>query len=92
MSDADDYAAEVVAALQAAGIRADADIRNEKINYKVREHSLAKVPYMLVVGRREAEERTVALRPLGDGAQQQVLPLAEAVALLAKDAVAPDLR
>ncbi|HPU16966.1 MAG TPA: His/Gly/Thr/Pro-type tRNA ligase C-terminal domain-containing protein, partial [Polymorphobacter sp.] len=49
-------------------------------------------PYMLVVGRREAEERTVALRPLGDGAQQQVLPLADAVALLAKDAVAPDLR
>ena len=92
VSDADDYAAEVVAALQAAGIRAEADIRNEKINYKVREHSLAKVPYMLVVGRREAEERTVALRPLGDGAQQQVLPLAEAVALLAKDAVAPDLR
>ena len=92
VSDADDYAAEVVAALQAAGIRAEADIRNEKINYKVREHSLAKVPYMLVVGRREAEERTVALRPLGDGAQQQVLPLADAVALLAKDAVAPDLR
>jgi threonyl-tRNA synthetase len=91
VSDADDYAAEVVAALRKAGIRAEADIRNEKINYKVREHSLSKVPYMLVLGRREAEDRTVALRPLGDGAQQQVLPLADAVALLAADAVPPDL-
>ena len=92
VSDADEYALEVCAALQAAGIRAETDLRNEKINYKVREHSLGKVPYMLVLGRREAEERTVALRPLGDGAQQRVLPLAEAVALLAADAVAPDLR
>ncbi|MGL4541273.1 MAG: threonine--tRNA ligase, partial [Polymorphobacter sp.] len=92
VSDADDYAAEVVAALKAAGIRAEADLRNEKINYKVREHSLGKVPYMLVLGRREAEERTVARRPLGDGAQQQVLPLAQVVALLAAEAVPPDLR
>ena len=92
VSDADDYAHEVLAALRAAGIRAEADFRNEKINYKVREHSLAKVPYMLVLGRREAEERTVALRPLGDGATQTVLPLAEAVARLAVEAVPPDLR
>src|SRR5205085_8876531 len=61
VSDADDYAREVAAALKAAGLRVDTDLRNEKINYKVREHSLAKVPNLLVVGKREAEERTVAL-------------------------------
>jgi len=92
VSDADDYAAEVLAALKAAGIRAETDLRNEKINYKVREHSLTKAPYMLVLGRREAEERTVALRPLGDGGDQRVLSLADAVALLANEAVPPDLR
>ena len=64
-------------------------MRNEKINYKVREHSLAKVPAMLVVGKREAEEKTVSLRRLG-GQQQQVLPLAEAIAMLANEAVPPD--
>ncbi len=69
----------------------ETDVRNEKINYKVREHSLAHVPYLIVVGRREAEEGTVALRPLGGG-EQRVLPLAEAVALLAAEAVPPDLR
>ena len=90
VSDADDYAAEVTKALTVAGLRADTDVRNEKINYKVREHSLAKVPYLLVVGRREAEERTVALRPLGGG-DQIVLPLAEAIAKLAGEAVPPDL-
>src|SRR5215831_8251887 len=89
VSDADGYAQEVLAALKLAGLRAEADLRNEKINYKVREHSLAKVPAMLVVGKREAEERTVSLRRLG-GQQQQVLPLAEAVAMLAKEAVPPD--
>ena len=57
----------------AAGLRVETDLRNEKINYKVREHSLAKVPYLLVVGKREAEERTVALRPLGADARQEVL-------------------
>ena len=92
VSDADDYAAEVLTALKAAGIRAETDLRNEKINYKVREHSLSKVPYMFVLGRREAEERTVALRPLGDGGGQRVLPLAEAVSQLSSEAVAPDLR
>nr|WP_295664258.1 threonine--tRNA ligase [Polymorphobacter sp.] len=91
VSDADGYAGTVAAALAKAGIRVDSDLRNEKINYKVREHSLAHVPYMLVVGRREAEEGTVALRPLGGG-EQRVLPLAEAVALLAGEAVPPDLR
>ena len=60
---------------QAAGLRVEADLRNEKINYKVREHSLAHVPYLLVVGKREAEERTVALRPLGADARQEVLAL-----------------
>ena len=58
ISDADDYVHEVVAALNAAGVRAEADIRNEKINYKVREHSVGKVPVILAVGAREVEERT----------------------------------
>ncbi len=91
VSDADSYAAEVAAKLTAAGLRVDSDLRNEKINYKVREHSLAHVPYLVVVGRREAEEGTVALRPLGGG-EQRVLPLAEAIALLAAEATPPDLR
>ncbi len=91
VSDADAYAGEVAAALAKAGLRIETDVRNEKINYKVREHSLAHVPYLIVVGRREAEEGTVALRPLGGG-EQRVLPLAEAVALLAGEAVPPDLR
>ncbi len=91
VSDADDYAGEVAAALAAAGVRVESDLRNEKINYKVREHSLAHVPYLLVVGRREAEERTVALRPLGGG-EQRVIPLAEAVALLTAEAAPPDMR
>jgi threonyl-tRNA synthetase len=91
VSDADGYAEEVVARLQAAGIRAEADVRNEKINYKVREHSLAKVPYLLVVGRREAEEGTVALRPLGADAKQEMLALDEAIARLKGEATPPDL-
>ena len=64
VSDADDYARDVTAQLTAAGVRVDSDLRNEKINYKVREHSLQKVPYLLVVGKREAEEGTVAVRIL----------------------------
>ncbi len=91
VSDADDYAREVEAKLKAAGIRVETDLRNEKINYKVREHSLAKVPHLLVVGKREAEEGTVALRTLGEQ-QQQVLPLDEAIAMLKEAAVAPDLK
>ena len=80
-----------MAQLVAAGIRAESDVRNEKINYKVREHSLAKVPYLLVVGNREAEEGTVAIRTLGpDG--QRIMPLAEAIAMLKGEATPPDLR
>ena len=91
VSDADAYAGEVLARLQAAGLRAEADLRNEKINYKVREHSLARVPALFVVGRREAEEGTVAIRRLGEE-RQQVLPLDEAIAALVREAMAPDLR
>ena len=91
VSDADGYAQEVAAKLAAAGIRVEADLRNEKINYKVREHSLAKVPHMLVVGKREADERTVALRTLGEQ-EQKVLPLDEAIVLLKSAARPPDLR
>jgi threonyl-tRNA synthetase len=92
VSDADDYAREVAAVLTAAGLRAEADLRNEKINYKVREHSLAKVPYLLVVGKREAEQRTIALRPLGADARQEVLGLEEVIERLRAEALAPDLR
>jgi threonyl-tRNA synthetase len=92
VSDADDYAREVAAKLAARGLRVEADLRNEKINYKVREHSLAKVPNLLVVGKREAEEGSVALRPLGEGARQEVLSLDEAVARLVTEASPPDLR
>ena len=91
VSDADSYAADVAAQLKAAGIRVETDIRNEKINYKVREHSLQKVPHLLVVGKREAEEGTVALRTLG-AEHQKVMPLAEAIALLVGEATPPDLR
>ena len=91
VSDADDYANDVVAQLKRAGLRVEADLRNEKINYKVREHSLARVPHLLVLGRREAEEGTVALRTLGREGQR-VMPLADAIAMLANEAVPPDLR
>ncbi len=91
VSDADDYASEVTAKLEAAGIRVKSDVRNEKINYKVREHSLAKVPHLLVVGMREAEEGKVAIRTLGsDG--QRIMPLDEAIVMLVAEAKAPDLR
>ncbi|RIA37834.1 threonyl-tRNA synthetase [Hephaestia caeni] len=90
VSDADDYAGTVAEQLNAAGIRVETDLRNEKINYKVREHSLAKVPNLLVVGKREADEGTVALRVLG-GQGQQILSLDEAVARLTKEVTAPDL-
>jgi threonyl-tRNA synthetase len=92
VSDADDYAREVVGKLQAAGLRVEADLRNEKINYKVREHSMAKVPLLLVVGKREAEEGTIAVRRLGSDEHQKVISLDEAVALFAAEAVPPDLR
>ena len=85
---ADDYAKDVCAALKAAGIRADLDIRNEKINYKVREHSVAKVPNLFVVGAREAEERTVAIRRLGSN-DQNVDPLDDAISALVQEAQPP---
>ncbi len=91
VSDADDYAREVAAALTRAGLQVDADLTNQKINAKVREHSLAHVPVLVVVGRKEAENRTVALRRLG-GSSQEVVPLDEAVARLAAEATPPDLK
>ena len=84
-SDADGYAREVQAGLRDAGLRADLDLRNEKIGYKVREHSIAKVPVLLVFGRREAEQRQVAVRRLGDDARP-VMALAECVSALAVEA------
>ena len=89
-SDADAYAETVAAACRKAGLRIETDLRNEKINYKVREHSVTKVPTMLVVGRREAEEGTVALRRLG-GKDQEVLPLDQAVAALVAEGRMPGI-
>jgi threonyl-tRNA synthetase len=90
-SDGDDYACEATAAARKLGLRVDADLRNEKINYKVREHSLAKVPVLLVVGKKEAAERTVSIRRLGsDG--QKVVPLDEALKMLADEATPPDIK
>jgi threonyl-tRNA synthetase len=91
VSDADSYAKEAATALQAAGLRVETDLRNEKINYKVREHSLAKVPYLLVAGRREAENKTLTLRRLGSDAQEN-LALSAAVHMLKGEAAPPDLR
>jgi len=91
VSDADAYAEQVAAKLSAAGIRVETDLRNEKINYKVREHSLAKVPLLLVVGKREAEEGTVALRRLGSDEHQKMMSLDEAVEMMRNEAVPPDL-
>ncbi len=90
-SDADDYARDALAAAKRLGLRAEGDLRNEKINYKVREHSLAKVPVLLVVGRKEAAERTVSIRRLGSE-KQTTMPLDAALAMLADEAVAPDVR
>jgi threonyl-tRNA synthetase len=91
VSDANDYALEVVEKAKTAGLRVDSDLRNEKINLKVREHSLAKVPVILVVGKREAEEKKVSIRRLGSQ-DQTVLGLDEALAMLASEATPPDLR
>lgn len=87
-SDMDDYARDVMATLQAAGVRADVDVRNEKINYKIREHSHAKVPVILVVGGREAENRTVAMRRLG-GKDQEVISLDDAVSRISEEGLGP---
>ncbi|PTW61636.1 threonyl-tRNA synthetase [Breoghania corrubedonensis] len=90
-SDADDYASEVHARLKRAGLKVELDLRNEKINYKVREHSLAKVPVILVCGKREAEEGTVNIRRLGSK-DQTSMTLDEAIASLTDEAMAPDLK
>jgi len=91
VSDADPYAGEIVEALRAAGLRAEADLRNEKINYKVREHSAAHVPVILALGRQEVEAGTVSMRRLGQQGQR-VLPLDEAMAEIVAEATPPDLR
>ncbi len=88
VSDADAYAMEVAAKLKGAGLRVETDLRNEKISYKVREHSLAKVPVILAVGKREAEEKSVSIRRLGSD-KQAVIKLEEAVAALADEASPP---
>ncbi len=90
-SDGDEYARQVLAAVRRAGLRADIDLRNEKINYKVREHSLAKVPALLVVGKKEAETRSVSIRRLGSD-RQQVVPLDQAIAALVEEATPPDVK
>ncbi|HET7190760.1 MAG TPA: threonine--tRNA ligase [Pseudolabrys sp.] len=90
-SDADDFAREATASARRLGLRVNSDLRNEKINYKVREHSLAKVPAILVVGRKEAAEHTVSIRRLGKESQQ-VMPLDAALKALADEAIPPDLR
>ncbi len=90
-SDADDYAREVAAKFKAAGLRVETDLRNEKVGYKVREHSVAKVPVIAVVGRNEAEEGEVAIRRLGSQAQM-VVSVEEAIRILTEEATPPDLR
>ncbi|MBO6636430.1 MAG: threonine--tRNA ligase, partial [Parvibaculum sp.] len=88
-SDADDYAMQVVDKLRAAGLTVESDLRNEKINYKVREHSLTKVPVILVCGKREAEEGTVNIRRLGSR-DQQSMSVDDALAALLEEATPPD--
>ena len=87
---ANDYAQQVVDAAREMGLRAESDLRNEKISYKVREHSVMKVPYILAVGGREEEAGTVALRRLGSN-EQQVIPMQEALAMLRGESLPPDL-
>ncbi|MCF6326899.1 MAG: threonine--tRNA ligase [Devosiaceae bacterium] len=91
VSDADEVAMEIVEKMKEAGLRVEADFRNEKINYKVREHSVAKVPAIFVIGKREAEEGTVSVRRLG-AQGQTVLGVDEAIAMLVDEATPPDLR
>jgi threonyl-tRNA synthetase len=91
VSDADSYADGVVAKLKAAGVRTESDYRNESINYKVREHSVAKVPHIFVIGKREAEEGKVAVRTLGSQGQR-IMTVEEAIAMLVAEATPPDLR
>jgi threonyl-tRNA synthetase len=88
---ANDYARNVAASAVAAGLRVETDLRNEKISYKVREHSVKKVPFILAVGGREAEATTVALRRLGSS-DQQVLDANETIAMLRDESLAPDMQ
>jgi threonyl-tRNA synthetase len=90
-SEADDYACSTLAAAQRRGLRTEADLRNEKITYKVREHSVAKVPVLLVVGKKEAAEGTISIRRLGSQ-EQSVMPLETALEMLADEAIPPDMR
>ena len=90
-SEGDEYAKQVAAAAKRAGLRVELDLRNEKINYKVREHSLAKIPALLVVGKKEAETHSVSIRRLGHEGQT-VLPLADALAALVEEATPPDVK
>jgi threonyl-tRNA synthetase len=90
-SDADDYAREAAGAARRAGLRIETDLRNEKISYKVREHSLSKIPVLLIIGKKEAADRAVSMRRLGSQ-EQQVMPLDRALAMLADEAMAPDVR
>jgi threonyl-tRNA synthetase len=90
-TEANAYAQEVVDAMKVSGLRAEADLRNEKINYKVREHSLSKTPVILAVGKREAEDKTVSMRRLGSP-DQTVMSLSDAVRDLELEARHPDLR
>jgi threonyl-tRNA synthetase len=89
--EADDYALEIVARARRLGLRVEGDLRNEKISYKVREHSLAKTPALVVVGRKEAGERTVSIRRLGSN-EQRSSSLDEALAALVEEAVPPDVK
>src|SRR5690606_15261567 len=90
-SDADGYAEEVAAKFRAAGLRVETDLRNEKVGYKVREHSVAKVPVIAVVGKKEAEAGQVALRRLGSQAQE-IVSVEEAIRMLTEEATPPDLK
>jgi threonyl-tRNA synthetase len=90
-SDADSYASDLVHAATRAGLRVEADLRNEKITYKVREHSLAKIPLLLVVGKKEAAERTVSIRRLGSP-EQKSMAWEDALALLRAESEPPDVK
>ena len=91
VSDADPFVHEVVAALRKAGVRAEADTRNEKINYKVREHSVGKIPVILAIGMKEVEDRTISVRRLGE-TKTETMTLDAIIAQLTAEALAPDLR
>ena len=90
VNDVDGYAKEVAARLKLSGLRVESDLRNEKINYKVREHSLAKVPFILVAGRKEAEDGTLSVRRLGSE-KSETMKVEDVIALMQKEAVPPDL-